>query len=456
MYPSIFGHKTEQEFMTITILGAGRSSASLIRYLGEKGQHKGWKLRVGDMDEATAARRVVGLGNAESFAFNVNDQMALEREVKGADLVISMLPAVMHISVIKECIKYKKNIITPSYVTPEIKALDAAAREAGIVVLNEMGVDPGIDHMSAMEILDKIKSRGGRVTRFESFTGGLIAPESDDNPWHYKFTWNPRNVVMAGAGGTAMFIQEGQLKYIPYHRLFQRIREIDIEGSGRFEGYANRDSLKYREVYGLDDIPTLYRGTLRKAGFCKAWDVFVQLGMTDESYTINYDGTMTYRDFVNSYLSYDPEKSVEQKLRDYLDLDDQTMARLEWIGLFEKETIGLTNATPAAILQKKLEGKWVFNDSDKDMIVMWHLFRYELSNETREIQASMVYVGRDNVLSAMSDTVGLPVALAAEMILSGELNVTGVLLPITPNIYAPILERLKEHGIYLGEKEYRV
>jgi len=436
----------------ILILGAGRSSSALIRYLANQATTAGFQLRLGDAHLASAIERTLGFASATAFEFHLSDEVMLEKEVKQADLVISMLPAFMHPTVIQSCIRNRKNIITPSYITPEIQAMDAGARQAGIFILGEMGVDPGIDHMSAMAIVDDIRSQGGEITRFESFTGGLIDPESDNNPWNYKFTWNPRNVVLAGAGGAAMFLQEGQLKYIPYHKLFSRVRDIEIEGYGRFEGYANRDSLRYREVYGMQDIKTLYRGTLRKAGYCKAWDVFVQLGMTDDSYTMNPDGQLTYRDYVNAFLSFDPYKSVEEKLIEYLDLDQPTMNRLIWLGLFDKKPLGISNATPAQILQKILEEKWVLEPNDKDMIVMWHLIKYTLHGKNHEVKASLVVTGEDNVYSAMSNTVGLPIALAAELILSNQLHLSGVCMPIAPEIYTPILAGLKRLGIEMMEK----
>lgn len=441
-----------QAMKNILILGAGRSSSALIRHLANQAASSGFQIRVGDAHLASAIERTAGFAHATAFEFHLNNEALLEHEVKQAELVISMLPAFMHPTVIQSCIRNRKNIITPSYITPEIQAMDAEAREAGIFILGEMGVDPGIDHMSAMAIVDDIRTQGGEITRFESFTGGLIAPESDNNPWNYKFTWNPRNVVLAGAGGAAMFLQEGQLKYIPYHKLFSRVRDIEIEGYGRFEGYANRDSLRYREVYGMQDIKTLYRGTLRKAGYCKAWDVFVQLGMTDDTYTMNSDGEMTCRDFVNAFLSFDPHKSIEEKLIEYLDLDQPTMNRLIWLGLFDKKPLGITNATPAQILQKILEEKWVLEPNDKDMIVMWHLIKYNLNGAQREVKASMVVKGEDNVYSAMANTVGLPIALAAELILNNQMQLTGVCMPIASEIYSPILAGLKRLGIEMVEK----
>ena len=227
----------------IAILGAGRSSSSLIRYLLEQSEQQDWKLRVCDFNLEAAKQKINNHPNGEAVEFDVFDHSEVEREVEKADLIVSMLPARMHIHVIEEAIKQKKNVVTPSYISPEVKALDEAAKEAGILIMNELGVDPGIDHMSAMKLLNEIREEGGEILNFESFTGGLVAPESDNNPWNYKFTWNPRNVVVAGQGGPAKFIEEGQYKYIPYNKLFRRTEFIDIEGHGKFEGIANRDSL---------------------------------------------------------------------------------------------------------------------------------------------------------------------------------------------------------------------
>ncbi|MFT5602799.1 MAG: saccharopine dehydrogenase-like NADP-dependent oxidoreductase, partial [Flavobacteriales bacterium] len=326
---------------------------------------------------------------------------------------------------------------------------------AGIIVMNEIGVDPGMDHMSAMKVLDEISELGGKMTSFESFTGGLIAPESDDNPWNYKFTWNPRNVVLAGQGGAAQFVQQGQYKYIPYNKLFRRTEIIEIDGYGKFEGYANRDSLKYRGVYDLESIPTIFRGTLRRVGFCRAWNVFVQLGATDDSYVLENSENLTYRSFINSFLAYDKHNSVEMKLRYYLNIeqDDYIWDKLVWLGIFSTKKVGIKNATPAMILQKILEDKWTLKEDDKDMIAMWHKFTYTLNEEEKEIHSSMVYIGEDQTYTAMSDTVGLPVAICAKMILNGTIKRKGVQIPIYKEIYEPVLKELEQFGMKYTEKQ---
>lgn len=440
----------------VLVIGAGRSAASLIDYLQQNGAQEGWELRVGDQDPAALLKRLPGLTPEQVFAMDAMDAAQREQAIASADVVVSMLPARFHLEVVQDCIRLKKHVITPSYVSDEIKALDAEAKAAGVLVLNEMGLDPGIDHMSAMRVLDHIRSNpDNTLTCFESFTGGLVAPESDDNPWGYKFTWNPRNVVLAGQGGAVKFIQEGTYKYIPYHKLFRRTEVIDIEGYGRFEGYANRDSLKYRSVYGLEKIPTLFRGTLRRVGFCKAWDVFVQLGCTDDTYTIENSAEMTHREFINLFLAYNPFDRVELKLMHYLKIDQDSpiMEKLEWLGIFSDEKIGLQNASPAQILQHILEKKWSLKDDDKDMIVMWHKFGFQQHGVDKEINASMVVKGTDQVHTAMSKTVGLPVAIAVKLLIQEKITDTGVHLPIAASIYNPILDELESLGMQFEEKE---
>lgn len=440
---------------TIVVFGAGLSTSVLIDYLLENAEREDWKVRVGDMNIKAAEGKIKGHNRAEAFEFNVNDDIQRLHEIAGADLVISMLPAHMHVPVARECIGLNKHMVTASYVSKEMQELDEKAQEAGVIIMNEIGVDPGIDHMSAKKVLDEITDQGGKMLQFESFTGGLPAPQSDDNPWNYKFAWNPRNVVLAGAGGAVKFKQEGRYKYIPYHQVFRRTEMIDIPEYGRFEGYANRDSLQYREVYGLQDIPTIYRGTFRRPGYCRAWDVFVKLGATDDSYVIEDSENMTYRQFLNSFLAYNPDDSVELKLMHYLriDHDSDIMHKLEWLGLFEEKKIGLKNATPAQVLQHILEQKWTMDENDLDMIVMYHLFGYELNGEKKQRESFMVIIGEDRVRTAMAKTVGLPVGIAAKMILNGSIKESGVRIPIKKDIYEPVLNELESYGIEFKERE---
>ena len=439
----------------IVIFGAGRSSTSLIEYLLSIAEEQNLLITLLDYNEELAKSKINNHKFGEAHFIDANNPNERLKFIKESQLVISMLPAHMHLSIVKDAIHEKVHVITPSYVTEEIRSLNADAQNNDVLILNEMGLDPGTDHMSAKKIIDEIEDNGGKLTGFESFTGGLVAPESDDNPWNYKFTWNPRNVVLAGQGGAAKFIQEGKYKYIPYNKLFRRTEIIEIEGYGKFEGYANRDSLRYRSVYGLNEIPTMYRGTLRKIGFCRAWNVFVQLGLTDDSYVIEGSENMTNRDFINSFLAYNPHDSVELKLRHYLGIeqDDYIWEKLVWLGLFEDKKIGLKNATPAQILQKILQDKWSLREEDKDMIVMWHKFNFSQKGVDKEIRSHMVYIGKDNKFTAMSDTVGLPLGIAAKLLLSGKIKNRGVKLPIEREIYLPVLSELEQLGITFEEKE---
>jgi saccharopine dehydrogenase (NAD+, L-glutamate forming) len=312
--------------------------------------------------------------------------------------------------------------------------------------------------MSAMKLIDEIKNRGHELLCFESFTGGLVAPESDNNPWNYKFSWNPRNVVVAGQEGPAKFIQNGKYKYIPYNRLFRRTELLEIENFGLFEGYANRDSLKYIEQYSLQGIPTIYRGTLRRPGFCRAWNVFVQLGMTDDTYYMENIENMTYRDFVNSFLYYHPSDSVEVKLYRamHIDQDSDIIQKLKWVGIFDDTKIGVKRATPAQVLEHILKQKWQLQPDDKDMVVMRHKFIYR-DVKTKlpvKLTSSLVVLGENSEHTAMSKTVGLPLGVAAKLVLTGEINLKGMYIPTHKLIYEPVLEELKQHGIVFSENIY--
>ncbi|MFL3661164.1 MAG: saccharopine dehydrogenase family protein [Polaribacter sp.] len=440
----------------ILIIGAGKSSSALIKYLLNKIEEESLFLTIGDIATENAEKLLKNHKNTKAIILDVFDKKQREEQIAKADIVISMLPARFHLDVAKDCITFGKHMVTASYVSDEMKALDSLAKEKGLVFMNEIGLDPGIDHMSAMQVIDKIKDAGGKMLLFESFCGGIVAPESDTNLWNYKFTWNPRNVVLAGQGGAAMFIQEGTYKYIPYNKLFRRSEFLEVNGSGKFEAIANRDSLKYRSVYGLDDIPTMYRGTIRKVGFSRAWNIFIQLGMTDDSYTIQESENMSYRDFVNLFLAYSPSDSVELKLRSYLkiDQDDVMWEKLEELDLFSTEKkIGLKNATPAQMLQKILEESWTLGEDDKDMIVMQHLFGYEMNGEKHQIESSFVVLGENQTYTAMSKTVGLPVGIATLKILKGEIKTPGVQIPISREVYGPILKELEAHGIKFTEKK---
>ena len=438
----------------ILIIGAGLSSSSLIKYLLDRSAEFNWKVLVGDISEDLAKKKVNGHPNGLGFMFDVNDAAQKERLVQEADIVVSMLPAYMHFTLAQTCVKYGKHMVTASYVSNEIKTLDQEAKQKGVLLLNEIGVDPGIDHMSAMQVIDRIREEGGEITEFESNTGGLVAPKYDNNPWNYKFTWNPRNVILAGQGAS-QFLHNGKYKYIPYHKLFERTERISISDLGEFEAYANRDSLKYREIYKLQNVDTMFRGTIRRPGFSRAWNVFVQLGATDDSYVYQDSENHTYRQFINSFTQYSATKSVEQKIAEYLkiDLESEIMYKIRWTGIFEDKKIGLKAASPAKILQHLLEQKWAMESDDKDMIVMQHQFVYTKNNIRKKIYSSMVVYGEDQMHTAMSITVGTPLAIAVKMILTGKISITGVHMPIIKEIYQPILKELEDFKIKFIEEE---
>ncbi|HIL66955.1 MAG TPA: saccharopine dehydrogenase [Flavobacteriales bacterium] len=437
----------------ILVIGSGRSAVTLIKYLLDNAEGNNWQVTVADFSEELAKVAVANHSSGKAIFFNVTDDKQRQTEIENTDIVISMLPARMHITVAKACIRLGKNLVTASYVSKEIFALDEKAKNAGIILLNEIGLDPGIDHMSAMQVIDSIKENGGELTSFKSFCGGLVHPDYDTNPWHYKFTWNPRNVVLAGQG-TAQYIKHGRYKYIPYHKLFERTEQMNILDTGEFEGYANRDSLNYRKAYGLENIPTLFRGTLRRKGFCKSWNMFVQLGMTDDTYKVENAENMTYREFINLFFPFNNKMSVEKKFCDYLNIsiDSDEFKKAQWLGVFSDTNIGMKDATPAQIFQKICEEKWTLGAEDKDLIVMQHQFEYVQNGEQKKLNSSLLVFGDDPRYTAMAKTVGLPVAIATKLILSGEINSVGVKIPTTKDIYIPVLKELSENGINFVEE----
>lgn len=439
----------------ILVVGAGRSSSSLISYLLIKASLHNWTITVGDISLQAAQDRVSTSPYGKAVHFNIDEQERSRKIIAANDIVISLLPAHLHPLVAKICLAERKHLLTASYVSDEMNALNSQAKSSGLLFLNECGLDPGIDHMSAMQVIDKVKAMGGTLTSFESFTGGLIAPETDpENPWRYKFTWNPRNVVMAGQG-TAKYLHDGHFKYIPYQQLFLRTTPISVPDYGEYEGYANRDSLKYLETYGLKGIRTMLRGTLRNKGYCDAWNVLVQLGCCDDSYHMEGVENMTHAGFINSFLGMSATLSVEEKLTTYFNLpvDGEVMKRLHWSGLFSNEIIGLTSGSPAQILEHILNKKWKLKSGDKDFIIMWHRFNFELGNTKREIQAYLTVTGDDEVNTAMAKTVGLPLAIAAKLLLEEKIKTRGVAIPVDKDIYDPVLSELSQYGIRLVERE---
>jgi saccharopine dehydrogenase-like NADP-dependent oxidoreductase len=439
---------------SILILGAGRSSGSLIKYLSSQSQANNFIIKVGDRSHELALEKTKGLINTEAFSFDIEDSIQRETEIKNATIVVSLLPPALHILAAKDCLAFNKNLVTASYISPEINAYHDEAIAKGILLLNECGLDPGIDHMSAMEIIHRLKNQGAKITSFKSYTGGLVAPESNDNPWGYKFTWNPRNVILAGQG-TAKYISNGKYHYLPYSHLFNETTSIDVGANGKYDGYANRDSLSYRKHYGIDTIPTLIRGTLRQEGYCAAWNVFVKLGLTDDTFIVEDSMHLTYAELVDAFI---PESikgtNVEQRLCNFMDIpiDGVIINKIKYTGILNNDVIGIPNASPAVILQKLLESKWVLKEHDKDMIVMQHQFEYILNGVEKKLHSSLVVKGEDTLNTAMAKTVGLPLGIATKLVLQEKIKMTGVHMPTSKEIYEPILDELKSMGISFDEK----
>lgn len=435
----------------ILVIGAGLSTHVLIEYLLKHAQDNDWQVTVGDINIEIAKKSINNNQLGKAIHFDVFNENQLSTEIKKSDLVVSMLPARFHVKVAKKCLEHNKNLVTASYVSPEMQELDKQAKEKGLLFLNEIGLDPGLDHMSAMQVIDKLKSKNAEITEFRSYTGGLVAPKYDNNPWNYKFTWNPRNVVLAGQG-TAKILKNGKYKYITYHKLFERKDVFNILNYGEFEGYSNRDSLSYRKSYGLENVKTMIRGTLRRPGYSDSWNVFIQLGITDDTFQMENSENLTNKQFINSFLPYHKTKTVMQKLADYLNIsvDSYICYRLRWLGIFDDTKVGLKNATPAQILQKILEKKWNLDKDDKDMIVMHHIFNYILDDKHYELKSSVVVEGEKH--TAMALTVGTPAAIATKLILQDKIKLTGVQIPNLPEIFTPVMEELSEMGIKFTEE----
>jgi len=436
----------------ILIIGAGRSATSLIKYLLEEAKTRDWFVTVADFNLDLAEAKIGQTEKGEAISLNIKDDEARATAISEHDVIISMLPAFMHIIVAKDALKYGKHMVTASYISDEIEAMSEGFKSKDAVFMGEMGLDPGIDHMSAMEKINEIKEAGGTIHTFRSYTGGIIAEESDDNPWHYKFTWNPRNVVLAGQS-TAKYLVDGAYTYAPYRRLFKDAKTVDVKGLGDFEMYPNRDSLDYQEIYTLQNTPNLIRGTLRRPGYCQAWNALIELGLTDDTYKIDDSATLTYADWVSAYVRHESGSNVIQKVAARLDLeiDGQIMEQLKWLDLFSNEKIGLEAATPAQILQKLLMQKWTLKPEDKDLIIMQHEFEYEVDGEERKLFSTMHYEGENATDTAMSKLVGLPMGIFTKLLLDGEIKLRGVHIPVSKEVYSKVLRELEQFDVHFKE-----
>ena len=437
----------------ILVIGAGRSTSSLIGYLLKHASANNWFVTVTDMDIELAKNKTKGYDHCEAKTFNVTNTSERQQFIQAHDIVVSMLPAFMHGDVARDCVEFGKHMATASYVSADMLALDKEAKSKNILLLNECGLDPGIDHASAMKLIDEIKHQGGEIVSFKSYCGGLVAPESNDNPWGYKFSWNPRNVILAGQG-TAQYLSDGELKFLPYNRLYSETNVIEMAGYGKFDAYANRDSIGYIDSYGLNNIKTMIRGTLRQHGYCKAWNVFVKLGLTDDSSKITHANKLTYSSLLASFLP--PDKAdLKERLKSFVGStwDAEIEKKMDYLELFSNKKIELPEGTPAQLLQALLEEKWKLKPNDKDMIVMQHEFEYSLPGRSNQkLNSSLVVLGKDQNHTGMALTVGLPLAITVKNFLTKQFNLTGVQIPTKKEIYLPLLKELEENKIIFTEK----
>jgi len=425
------------------VLGAGLVTRPLVGYLLEMPD---LELTMATRTVSKAERMVDGHPRGRALPLNVEDDESLRGLVTGADLVISLVPYAYHVKVARLCIELGRQMVTTSYVSPEMKALDADAREAGVMVLNEIGLDPGIDHMSAMKIIHEVEAHGGKVVSFQSNCGGLPAPEANTNPWGYKFSWSPRGVVLA-ARNNAEYLWRGEVRTTPGPELFADVRHIDVTGLGGFEVYPNRDSLGYKEVYGLADARTLFRGTIRYPGHCATWKALADCGWLDlEERPVN--GKSYGRLFAELIGSHGELKT---DLAAFLGIgeDADPIARMEWLGLLSEEAIPSGGeSSPLDVLATRLLEMLPYGEGEKDMIILQHQFEAEYSDGKRErIVSTLVDYGIPGGDSSMARTVSLPAAIATRMILQGKITETGVHLPVTPGIYKPVLDELATMGI---------
>ena len=425
----------------ILLFGAGKSATVLIDYLKQNASEKRWKVTIADVDLAAIQLK---LGNHElvkPVQLSIENEKKRRELIEDADVVISLLPATLHYLVALDCLAFSKHLLTASYVDEKIQALSGDIKQQGILFLCEMGLDPGIDHMSAMQLIHRIKDTGGRISSFISHCGGLVAPEYDNNPWHYKISWNPRNVVLAGKSG-AVYKEKLAIRSTKYEALFDDCDEVAIDGVGQLAYYPNRDSLSYIPIYELEEADTFIRTTLRHPDFCKGWKQIIDLGLTDEVVMLDTDGlsisSFLRQQFLNKNISSDFK-------------NDRLNAQFLFLGLTDDTLINKGYCSPADILQFILEKKWVLQPEDKDMVVMLHEIEYEVKGQKSKVKSSLVVKGEDNMQTAMAKTVGLPLGIAATLLLEGKIIETGLHIPIIPGIYEPVLKALENHGILFQE-----
>jgi saccharopine dehydrogenase-like NADP-dependent oxidoreductase len=419
----------------IVLFGAGKSAACLIDYLTAVCSERNWSLTIGDADPDAIRGKRHQSAAVHIVKINVENTVDRTELVGGADLVISLLPPSLHILIARDCVGASKNLLTASYVDESIRSLSSEISRKKLFFLCEMGLDPGIDHMSAMQIVHRIKGEGGKISVFRSHTGGLVAPESDDNPWHYKISWNPANVVKAGSAG-AVFKEKNEIIKLGYKNIFDNTGLVDFKPLGKYAYYPNRDSLAYIPVYGLESAHSFIRTTLRHPDYCSGWKHLVTAGLTNDDTPVPpnvrtiADWSKPLKPFVNAF---------NKKMYDQ-------------IGLFEKKPIPAGGLSSAKILQGLIEESWKMKENDKDMILMLHEFEYELKGENQILRSSLIVKGENSFRTAMAKTVGLPLGIAAKLILENKIALSGLHIPIIPEIYEPVLHELALEGIRFHEE----
>jgi saccharopine dehydrogenase-like NADP-dependent oxidoreductase len=433
----------------ILVLGAGLVAGPLVKYLLDRPD---FHVAVADVEPGRAARLVSGHPRGEAMVLSIEDRAAVKAAIEKADLVISMLPYVFHPIVAADAIDSGKSVVTASYASPAMRELDGRAREKGVIVLNELGLDPGIDHMEAMRVIHKVHGEGGRVLGFMSYCGGLPAPEANTNPFGYKFSWSPRGVLLASKN-SAKYLKDGKVVLIPAEQLFDSPEMISFPGLGEFEAYPNRDSVSYREIYGIPEARNVLRGTLRYPGWCRTLKKIGDLGLLDDTSVKDWTGR-TYRDFMaglaEAPAGADLKTAVAARLG--LDADSDIIGRLEWLGLFEAERLPIQKGSALDILAARMVERLKYAEGERDMVILQHEFVAEDRNGRREkIISTLIDFGIPGGDSSMSRTVGLTAAIGARFILEGKIQGTGVHVPVTPDIYNPILDEHARLGIRFKE-----
>jgi saccharopine dehydrogenase-like NADP-dependent oxidoreductase len=436
----------------ILLLGAGLVTRPLVNYLLDV---TGFSLTIATRTLAKAHALIGDRPNGLAVQFDIEENPdGLDELVAKHDLAISLLPAMHHTTVAKAAIRHGKLMVTTSYVSDEMKELDQAAKDAGIIILNEIGVDPGIDHMSAMRVIHDVEARGGKITSFRSYCGGLPAPEAKTTPWGYKFSWSPRGVVLA-AKNSAKYLEDGKIVEIPGENLFDYFHHVKLEElEDGFEAYANRDSMPYQDVYGLTDVRTMYRGTFRNLGHCVTWKKLSEAGLFDIEVLSGLDD-MTYRDLMAKLGGFPNDGNLETAISEKFNIptDPPVIGKWTWLGLFDNEKpLPAAEMSPLDILVGIFLEKLQYEPGERDMIAMHHKFEAEFPDRTEKITSTLVDFGSPYGDTSMARTVGLPAAVATRMILHGEIKLTGVHIPVLPEIYNPILDELEGLGIKFTER----